>query len=180
MWSKMWKRLMNIFKAKANATLDDMENPIEMYKLGIAELEGKLKISEGAIAKLMAQAAIKVKEVEQFKLESIQRKDQAKQALTQQREDLAKTALELKASVDKKVVEYDLISNALNKQVKDLRQDHERNKKKLKDYQTKYDIYKAKYETSLVQREIASSMSELGGESAMSNLNKYEKQIEQC
>lgn len=176
---KLWRRFLNIFKAKANATLDDMENPIEMYKLGIDEFETKLKQGENAIAKLMAQASIKTKELEQFRLESIRRHDQAKQALVQQREDLAKTSLELKAAADKKIVEYDLICKALDKQVQDLRKDHERNKKKLKESQTKYDIYKAKYETSLVQREIASSMSDLGGETALSNLNKYERQIEQ-
>jgi len=175
----MWTRLMNIFKAKANATLDDMENPIEMYKLGIVEFEGKMKQSESAIAKLMAQLTLRKKELEQFKLESEQRKDQAKQGITQNREDLAKTALELKASPVKKVIEYSLMVVALEKQVSDLRKDHERNKKKLKESQTKYDIYKAKYETSLAQKEIASSMSELSGESALSNLTRYEKEIEE-
>jgi len=179
MWKKMWKRLMNIFKAKANATLDELENPIEMYKLGIAEFEHKLKQSEAAIAKLMAQVTLRKGELEQFKLEVEQRHAQAKQAVNINNQELAQQALVLKGNAENKVKEYIAIVQMLEGQVVTLRKDHERNKKSLKDKQTKYQIYKAKYESALTQKEVASSMSDLGGETALSNLNNYEKQIEQ-
>jgi phage shock protein A len=39
MWLRIFQRLANIFKAKANTAVDQLENPVEMSRLAVAEME---------------------------------------------------------------------------------------------------------------------------------------------
>lgn len=176
---KILMRFLNIFKAKANTVVDQMENPIESYQLAISEYETALLSSEKAIAIAMGDLKLKQNDLEKFKLEVEQRTSQAKAALLQSREDLAQAALEMKGNAMIKVTEYTTLANMLNLNVTRLRKEHEKHKKGLETTRAKYTIFKGKYETAKAQRAINESLSTLGGNTALSNLERYEEKINQ-
>ena len=98
----IFSRMSNMIKGKVNATLDDMENPIEL-------LDQKLKDMDEQLSKAKlnsAQVLGNVHEIEQrmklAKSESEDFDNKVKLALSKGNEDLAKRALAKKVDADKK------------------------------------------------------------------------------
>ncbi len=97
MWKRIFQRLNNIFKAKASDALDRVEDPVQMMKLAVAEMEQSIFKSTEALAKAMGNQKNLVKQAEQYKLETESWLNKATTAIKTGQDELGKKALEKKA-----------------------------------------------------------------------------------
>jgi phage shock protein A len=176
MWSTILKRLANIFKAKAHRAVDSLENPVEMLKLAVAELEKAITDATEAFSIAIANHKKWDRELQQATLGSENWKQKAKLAIAQSNEDMAKKALTEKANEDRKVTEYTAIFQKSDKDIKVLRQNLDTLQLKLKEMKSKQSILEAKAKNAEAQGKIARQLQGIGT-SALSNFQRYEDKI---
>ncbi|GAB3523857.1 PspA/IM30 family protein [Emticicia fontis] len=178
MWTNLLKRILNISKSKAHDTLDQIEDPVQMMKLAVAELEQAIAQITKALSIAMANQLRLEKDHEQFKLEGISWYQKAANALQSGNEELAKKALSQKALAEKKEIEYGVLAENSRHMVQELNVQLDEFKLKLEEAKTKQRIYAAKAESAKAQKQISESLGRLNS-SALANMSKYEDKINQ-
>jgi phage shock protein A len=178
MLTNLLKRILNISKAKANDTLDHIEDPVQMMKLAVAELEEAITKLTKALAISMANQLRLEKDHDQFRLEGISWYQKAAIALQSNNEELAKKALSQKALAEKKEHEYDALADNSRKTVQQLNIQLDEFKLKLEEARTKQRIYAAKAESAKAQKQISESLGGLNA-SAVAKMSRYEDRINQ-
>lgn len=98
----IFKRISNIFRAKVNDTLDEMENPIELLDQKIRDMEESLNNAKLSSAQILGNVHEIEKKIENSKKESEEYDEKVKLALAKGNEELAKKALQRKLDADKK------------------------------------------------------------------------------
>lgn len=176
MWLRIFQRLMNIFKAKANKAVDQLENPVEMSKLAVAELEKAISDSAEAFSIALANHKKWDRELQQAALASENWKQKAKMAIAQSNEELAKKALTEKSNEDRKVMEYNAIFQKSEKDIKVLRQNLDSLQLKLKEMKSKQSVLEAKAKNAEAQGKVAKQLNGIGT-SALANFQRYEEKI---
>jgi phage shock protein A len=176
MWSQILQRLANIFKAKAHRAVDRLENPVEMSKLAVAELEKAISDATEAFSIALANHKKWDRELQQSSLASENWKQKAKMAIGQSNEEMAKKALTEKSNEDRKVMEYTAIFQKSDKDIKVLRQNLDSLQTKLKEMRSKQSILEAKAKNAEAQGKIAKQLQGIGT-SALSNFQRYEDKI---
>jgi phage shock protein A len=176
MWSQILQRLANIFKAKAHKAVDRLENPVEMSKLAVAELEKAISDATEAFSIALANHKKWDRELQQAVLGVENWKQKAKMAIAQSNEEMAKKALTEKSNEDRKVTEYSAIFQKSENDIKVLRQNLDSLQMKLKEMKSKQSILEAKAKNAEAQGKIAKQLSGIGT-SALSNFQRYEDKI---
>ena len=176
MWLSIMQRLANIFKAKAHNAVDQLENPVEMSKLAVAELEKAINDATEAFSIALANHKKWDRELQQATLASENWKQKAKMAIGQANEELAKKALIEKSNEDKKMTEYTAIFQKSEKDIKTLRQNLDSLQFKLKEMKAKQSVLEAKAKNAEAQGKIAKQLQGIGT-SALSNFQRYEDKI---
>ena len=176
MWSQILQRLANIFKAKAHRAVDRLENPVEMSKLAVAELEKAISDATEAFSIALANHKKWDRELQQAALGSENWKQKAKLAIAQSNEEMAKKALTEKSNEDRKVTEYTAIFQKSENDIKVLKQNLDSLQMKLKEMRSKQSILEAKAKNAEAQGKIAKQLSGIGT-SALSNFQRYEEKI---
>ncbi|GHN02199.1 protein LiaH [Cytophagales bacterium WSM2-2] len=176
MWLRIFQRLANIFKAKAYKAVDQLENPVEMSRLAVAELEKSISDAAEAFSIAVANHKKWDRELQQASLASENWKQKAKMAIAQSNEELAKKALTEKSNEDRKVMEYTAIFQKSEKDNQLLKQNLESLQLKLKEMRSKQSVLEAKAKNAEAQGKIAKQLSGIGT-SALSNFQRYEEKI---
>ncbi|HVD98110.1 MAG TPA: PspA/IM30 family protein [Cytophagaceae bacterium] len=176
MWKRFFQRLNNIFKAKAHDALDQVEDPVQMMKLAVAEMEQSIFKSTEALAKAMGNQKNLVKQAEQYKLETESWLSKATTAIKTGQDELGKKALEKKALAEKQYEQYKALSENAGVTVEQLKTQLDRMKAKLEEAKAKESILSAKMSSAKAQKEIAE---QLGGMNytPLAEFQKYEKKI---
>ena len=144
MWTQILQRLSNIFKAKAHKAVDRLENPVEMSKLAVAELEKAISDATEAFSIALANHKKWDRELQQSTLAAENWKQKAKMALSQSNEDMAKKALTEKSNEDRKVLEFTAIFQKSESDIRMLKQNLDAMQTKLKQMRSKQTILEAK------------------------------------
>ena len=97
-----FNRISNMFRAKVNNTLDEMENPIELLDQKIRDMEESLGKAKLSSAQILGNVREIQKKMEECQKESDDYEGKVKLALGKGNEDLAKKALERKLDADKR------------------------------------------------------------------------------
>ncbi len=176
MWLRIFQRLANIFKAKAHQAVDHLENPVEMSKLAVAELEKAISDATEAFSIALANHKKWDRELQQASLASENWKQKAKMVIAQGNEDMAKKALTEKANEDRKVTEFTAIFQKSEKDIKVLRHNLDSLQLKLKEMKSKQTVLEAKAKNAEAQGKVAKQLSGIGT-SALSNFQRYEEKI---
>jgi phage shock protein A len=176
MWKRFFQRLNNIFKAKAHDALDQVEDPVQMMKLAVAEMEQSIHKSTEALAKAMGNQKNLVKQAEQYKLETESWLNKATTAIKTGQDDLGKKALEKKALAEKQYEQYKALAENSNVTVEQLKTQLERMKAKLAEAKAKESILSAKMSSAKAQKEIAEQLGGLNY-TPLAEFSKYEKKI---
>lgn len=95
------KRLSDIFRAKANDAIDNIENPVELLDQKIRDMEESLNNAKLSSAQILGNVHEIEKKMEKAKQESEDFDQKVKLALSKGNEELAKKALEKKLEADK-------------------------------------------------------------------------------
>lgn len=176
MWLQIFQRLANVFKAKAHRAVDHFEDPVEMSKLAVAELEKSIHDASEAFSIALANHKRWDRELQQVSLASENWKSKARMAIGQGNEELARKALAEKANEDRKVTEYSAIFQKSEKDIKLLRQNLDSLQAKLKEMKSKQSVLEAKAKNAEAQGKVAKQLQGIGT-SALSNFQRYEDKI---
>lgn len=98
----VFSRMSNMIKGKVNATLDELENPIELLDQKIRDMEEQLSKAKLNSAQVIGNVKLVEKKMNEAKEESNDFDEKVKLALSKGNEDLAKRALQKKLDADKR------------------------------------------------------------------------------
>ena len=98
----VFTRMSNMIKGKVNATLDNLENPIELLDQKIRDMEEQLSKAKTSSAEVIGNVKLIEKNMNEVKKLSDDLDRKVKLALSKGNEELAKEALRRKVEADKK------------------------------------------------------------------------------
>lgn len=94
-------RMSNIFRAKVNNAIDDLENPIELLDQKVRDMEESLNNAKLSSAQILGNVHEIEKKMESAERESNDFDEKVKLAMSKGNEELAKKALSKKLEADK-------------------------------------------------------------------------------
>lgn len=158
------KRLSTIFKAKASKVLDKAEDPREILDYSYQrQLELLQQVRRGladvATSKKRIELQAQQLQASQTKLES-----QARQALTQNREDLAREALQRRSLIDSQLTDLKAQHDQLDQQQTKLQDASQRLQTKVESFRVKKETIKANYTAAEAETKINEAVSGIGEE----------------
>ena len=159
-------RISTVFKSKINKIVDQMENPQETLDYSY---EKQLELLQNVRRNITNVVTSKKRlELQTVKLRSDLTKidTQAKEALRQGREDLARVALERKVQLEQQIQNLEEQVSSLNQEQEKLAQVENRLRAKVEAFRTKKEVIKAQYSASEAQVKIGEAMSGLSEEMA--------------
>ena len=141
----IFQRAHDIVQAKTNKALDAAEKPDEMLDLSYEKMLEQLTQVRRALVDIAASRKRLELQEEQFQHTVDHLQDQAKQALTSGREDLAKEALSRKAAAQQQIDEMEPQHQQLTEEEAKLTQTLDVLQKRVNDFRTQKETMKAQY-----------------------------------
>jgi len=159
-------RMSTVIKAKISKLLDRAEDPAETLDYGYQKQIEYLQNVKKGIADVVTSK--KRLQMQSSKLEqSIVKLDtQARQALAQGREDLARTALERKTLAQNELQSLDQQIKELEAQQESLTENERRMREKIEAFRTKKEVIKAQYSAAEAQVQISEAANGVGEQMA--------------
>jgi phage shock protein A len=172
----IFARISDIFKANINDLLDKSEDPEKMIKQMVIEMEEAVNKATTAVGSAIANEKILERQYEEKKKLAEEWQQRALKAVNQNRDDLARAALEKKnmftsaaAGLEAPVVEAKKTADTLRAQLEQL-------KGKLDEARVRQGTLIARHQAAQAKKQISQSMSGLGG-GAFANFDKYEDKV---
>ena len=152
----IFQRAHDIVQAKTNKALDAAEKPDEMLDLSYEKMLEQITQVRRALVDLAASKKRLELQQEQFQHTVDHLQDQAKQALTANREDLAKEALSRKAAAQQ-IDEMEPQRQQLDEEEKKLTTTLDALQKRVNDFRTQKETLKAQYTAAKAVSEVDES-----------------------
>ena len=165
----VFQRFLNIFRAKANRVLDRAEDPRDTLDLSYEkQLENLQKVRRSVAEVATARKRIEI-QAAQLQQQGGKLQDQARQALGQNREDLAREALTRRAAIGQELAELQTQHDQIAGQEQKLVLTAQHLSAQVESFRTKKETLKASYTAAEAQSKIgeatagiSSSMSDAG------------------
>jgi phage shock protein A len=153
-------------KAKISRMLDRAEDPGETLDYGYnKQLELLQNVKKGIADVVTAKKRIQM-QAQKHEQSIVKLDTQARQALSQGREDLARTALERKTGLQSELQSLDTQVKELETQQEQLIANEKKLRQKIEAFRTKKEVIKAQYSASEAQVRISEAASGVGEEMA--------------
>lgn len=172
------KRISNIFRAKVNNSLDEIENPIELLDQKLRDMETSLNKAKLSSAQILGNVHEIEKKMETAKRTSSEFDSKVKLALSKNNEELAKKALERKLEADKTYAN-------LETSYKDACTKAETIKKKLKELESQIektrtyrDEAAARYNNAEASKKVNEILANIDSRNNAINLDDIERKIQ--
>jgi phage shock protein A len=153
----LFQRAHDILQAKANRALDAAEKPDEMLDLSYEQLLDQItQVRRGLVSIAASRKQIELQEQQfQHSVEHLQ--DQARAALSQGNEDLAKEALSRKAAAQGQIDDMEAQHQQLTEQEEKLEQTLDSLQKRVNNFRTQKEVLKAQYAAAQAQSSVDES-----------------------
>src|SRR6184192_706382 len=159
-------RFSTVVKAKVSKLLDRAEDPGETLDYGYnKQLELLQNVKKGIADVVTSKKRLQMQE-EQIKQQVVKLDTQARQALAQNREDLARAALERKTVAQTELQTLDHQIAELETQQEQLSENEKKMRAKIEAFRTKKEVIKAQYSAAEAQVKIGEAASGVGEQMA--------------
>ena len=159
-------RFSTVVKAKVSKLLDRAEDPGETLDYGYnKQLELLQNVKKGIADVVTSKKRLQMQE-EQIKQQVVKLDTQARQALAQGREDLARAALERKTVAQTELQSLDQQISELENQQEQLTENEKKMRAKIEAFRTKKEVIKAQYSAAEAQVKISEAASGVGEQMA--------------
>jgi phage shock protein A len=159
-------RFSTVVKAKVSKLLDRAEDPAETLDYGYnKQLELLQNVKKGIADVVTSKKRLQMQE-EQIKQQVVKLDTQARQALAQGREDLARAALERKTVAQTELQSLDQQIADLENQQQQLTENEKKMRAKIEAFRTKKEVIKAQYSAAEAQVKISEAANGVGEQMA--------------
>jgi phage shock protein A len=159
-------RMSTVIKAKISKLLDRAEDPAETLDYGYnKQLEMLQNVKKGIADVTTSKKRLQMQQ-EQIEQQLVKLDTQARQALSQGREDLARAALERKTLAQTELQSLDQQVAELEKQQESLTENEKKMRAKIEAFRTKKEVIKAQYSAAEAQVKISEAASGVGEQMA--------------
>ena len=173
----LFQRVSDSIRANLNSLLDKAEDPEKMLAQYLRDMEEDIAEAEAAVAKQLAVAWKFKAQLEEALALVEKREAQAVEALQNNREDLARRALEDKRSHKAKVEEFRIqyensssLAEQLRNELKDMKNEYEK-------LQTKRDTLVARLHAAKAQKDMYGAASSLNKDSTRQGFERMEDKV---
>jgi phage shock protein A len=159
-------RFSTVVKAKVSKLLDRAEDPAETLDYGYQkQVELLQNVKKGIADVVTAKKRLQMQQ-EKLKGNIVKLDTQARQALSQNREDLARMALERKNVAQTEMQSLDAQIQQLETQQQQLTENEQKLRQKVEAFRTKKEVIKAQYSASEAQVRISEAANGVGEQMA--------------
>jgi phage shock protein A len=159
-------RMSTVIKAKISKLLDRAEDPGETLDYGYQKQVELLQNVKKGIADVVTSKKRLQMQTQKMEQQIVKLDTQARQALSQGKEDLARTALERKALVQGELQSIDQQVKELETQQEQLTENEKKLRAKIEAFRSKKEVIKAQYSAAEAQVRISEAASGVGEEMA--------------
>lgn len=172
-------RFTTIVKSKLNSLLNRAENPEEQLDYSYEKMRDKLQDVKRNVSEVTKQKVMLEKRKQNLVEEIEKHNDQAREAVRQDRDDLARRALEKKQTkMDRVETLTDQIAD-LEQTEQDLISQKDKLQSKIQEFKTKKEMKKAKYNAAEAQVSVQENLNSLDGEGVGQAIEDMEDDIEE-
>ncbi len=162
----MFGRMNTIFQAKMEKVLDKAENPNDTLEYSYTKQVELLQNVKRGLADLVTSKRRLQLQHDQLQQQMDKLNAQAQQALEQNREDLARTALQRKVGIEQQIQGLDTQIASLETQQQKLTDAQQRLQTKIESFRTQKETIKAQYTASQAQVKIGEAATGISEEMA--------------
>jgi phage shock protein A len=158
--------MSTVIKAKISRLLDRAEDPGETLDYGYQKQVESLQNVKKGIADVVTSKKRLQMQSQKYEQQIVKLDTQARQALSQGREDLARTALERKALIQGELQSLDTQVKDLETQQEQLTENEKKLRAKVEAFRTKKEVIKAQYSAAEAQVQISEAAHGVGEQMA--------------
>jgi len=159
----IFKRFLNIFRAKTNKLLDRVEDPRDTLDLSYEkQLENIQKMRRSIAEVATAKKRVEI-QANQLQAQGSKLQEQARLALGQGREDLAREALTRRATIAEELTELETQHTQISAQQDKLVETSERLQAQVAAFRTRKETLKATYTAAEAQSRIGEAVAGISG-----------------
>jgi phage shock protein A len=150
----LFQRAHDILQAKANKALDQAEKPDEMLDLSYDQMLDQITSVRRALVQIAASRKQLELQGQQLQHSVSHLQDQARAALSQGNDDLAKEALSRKAAAQAQVTDLESQHEQLTEQQQKMEQTLDALQKRVNEFRTKKEVLKAQYSAAQAESSV--------------------------
>ncbi|MGS2720470.1 phage shock protein PspA [Paraglaciecola aestuariivivens] len=174
----IFSRFTDIVNSNINAILDKAEDPEKMVRLIIQEMEDTLVEVRSASAKTLASKKEISAQISKVQNEATDWKAKAELAISKDREDLARAALQEKKKCDEQVKALTAELSAVDEQITKLQSEVGQLQEKLADAKTRQKAIILRQKTVSSRLEVKRTLDSGKVDAAMGRFEQYERKID--
>jgi phage shock protein A len=158
----LWQRFTLIFKSKASRALDRAENPTETLDYSYEQMIQQLQNVKRGVADVVTAKKRLELQTQSIEQNVVKLETQARQAVTANREDLARQALERKAAAQQQLQGLDTQVQQLQSQQEGLIASQQQLEAKIESFRSEKEVIKAQYSAAQAQVKIGEAATGIG------------------
>jgi phage shock protein A len=158
----LWQRFTLIFKSKASRALDRAENPTETLDYSYEQMLQQLQNVKRGVADVVTAKKRLELQTQSIEQNVVKLETQARQAVAANREDLARMALERKASAQQQLQGLDGQIQQLANQQEQLVASQQQLQARIESFRSEKEVIKAQYSAAQAQVKIGEAATGIG------------------
>lgn len=174
----IFSRFTDIVNSNINALLDKAEDPEKMVRLIIQEMEDTLVEVRSASAKTIASKKDLSAQISKYKVQAQDWESKAELALSKEREDLARAALQEKSKCEEAAEALTNEYAVIEEQISKLQDETAQLQEKLADAKARQKTIIMRQKTASSRLEVKKSLDSGKVDSAMGRFEQYERKID--
>ena len=174
----IFSRMTDIINSNINAMLDQAEDPEKMIRLIIQEMEDTLVEVRSSSARVLADRKTAARRLEQVQAEAASWEDKARLAISKEREDLARAALQEKRAIEEEIAVVEEELKATDEHIAQLNGEVGQLQQKLSDAKAKQKAMLMRSKTVESRIKVKRQMHREALDSAFQRFEHFERRID--